>query len=131
MTVALDRRQSLTEIEHALSKSFPYSSTSITDVTGSDDTVTIQISWVASAGNLSILDSRCALNLVFEPGAIERYRALEGARRLHAREALRAIAEEALNDERRVKGATDLMECNLTLPIDAARIDAAAQGHVT
>jgi hypothetical protein len=33
MTVALDRRRSLTDIEQALSERFPYSSTSVTDVT--------------------------------------------------------------------------------------------------
>lgn len=37
MTASLDARQSLVEIEHALFKSFPFPSTSITHVTNSDD----------------------------------------------------------------------------------------------
>lgn len=53
MTVSLDARQSLAEIEHALFKSFPFTSASITHVTSSDGVVTLQVSWVASAGGRS------------------------------------------------------------------------------
>ena len=39
MTVSLDARQSLAEIEHALFKSFPFAPASITHVTSSDGVV--------------------------------------------------------------------------------------------
>ena len=128
MTVSLDARQSLAEIEHALFKSFPFASTSITHVTNSDGVVTIQVSWVASAGSMSILDSRCALSLVMEPGVLERYRALPGAKRLRAREALCAHAEDALR-RHLPAGGTDLAECNLMLGVDAAIFADAERGQ--
>lgn len=51
MTVTLDARQCFAEIEHALLKRFPFSSTSITHATDSESVATIQVSWVASAGS--------------------------------------------------------------------------------
>ncbi|CAN7610308.1 DUF3022 domain-containing protein [Trinickia sp. LjRoot230] len=130
MIDALDRKHCVVEIEHALSKSFPHPSTSITHVTGSDGIVTIQVSWVASASGMSVLDSRCALNIVLEPDALEHYAALHGAQRLHAREAVRALAEDQtqklLPDE---KEDGDLMECNPIVDVSASLIDAAARGR--
>ncbi|WP_116134840.1 DUF3022 domain-containing protein [Trinickia diaoshuihuensis] len=117
MTESLDTRQSLAEIEHALFKSFPFPSASITHVTNSGGVVTIQISWVASAGSTSILDSRCALSLVIEPSVVERYAALPGAKRLQAREALRGHAEDALR-RHMPAGGTNLDECNVIVGVD-------------
>ncbi len=128
MTVSLDMRQSLTEIEHALFKSFPFSSTSITHVTNSDGVVTIQVSWVASAGSMSILDSRCACSLVMEPAVLERYGALPGAARLRVREALRAKAEDALH-RLLPKGGVDLAECNLMVGVDESIFVDAERGQ--
>lgn len=128
MTVSLDAQHSLAEIEHALFKSFPGSSTSITHVTSSGGTVTIQISWVASAGGLSILDSRCAVSLVIEPELLARYGALPGSKRLLAREALRAHAEDALR-RHMPEGGTDLTECNLMIGIDESFVADAERGQ--
>lgn len=128
MTVSLDARQSLAEIEHALFKSFPFPSTSITHVTNSDRVVTIQVSWVASAGSMSILDSRCAMSLVMEPAVLERYRALPGAKRLRVREALRARAEDALR-RHLPAGGVDLAECNVMVGVDESVLADAERGR--
>jgi hypothetical protein len=128
MTVSLDAQQSLGEIEHALFKSFPSSSTSITHVTNSDGVVTIQVSWVASAGNMSILDSRCAVSLVMDPDVLARYGKLPGAKRLHAREALCAHAEDALR-RHLPAGGTDLSECNLMIGVDESIVAEAERGR--
>lgn len=128
MTVSLDARQSLAEIEHALFKSFPFPSTSITHVTNSDGVVTIQVSWVASAGSMSILDSRCAMSLVMEPAVLERYRALPGAKRLRVREALRARAEDALR-RHLPAGGVDLAECNVMVGVDESVLADAERGR--
>lgn len=127
MTVTLDARQCLVEIEHALLKSFPFSSASVTHVTNSEGVVTIQVSWVASAGSMSILDSRCALSLVMEPRVIERYGSLPGAARLRAREALRAHAEDALR-RHLPGGGIDLAECNVMVGVDESFIAEAGRG---
>jgi hypothetical protein len=127
MAESLDTRQSLAEIEHALFKSFPFPSTSITHVTNSDGVVTIQISWVASAGSMSILDSRCALSLVVEPDLVARYAALPGSKRLQAREALRARAEDALR-RHMPAGGIDLNECNVMIGVDASILADAERG---
>lgn len=116
MTVSLDPKQSLAEIEHALFKSFPFPSTSITHVTDSAGLVTIQVSWVSSAGSMSILDSRCAMSILVESDVLARYGALGGAARLHAREALRAMAEEALR-RHLPEGGRDLEECNIVIDV--------------
>ncbi|GLU32046.1 DUF3022 domain-containing protein [Trinickia caryophylli] len=128
MTAALDVRPSVVEIEHALSKSFPYPSTAITHVTDSRGVVTIRVSWVASAATMSILDSRCALNLVFEPEATARYAALRGADRLRAREGLRTLAEDEVRAHLPT-GDSDLTECNLTVGVRASTIDEAVRGR--
>lgn len=128
MTVSLDARQSLAEIEHALFKSFPFPSTSITPTTNSDGVVTIQVSWVASAGSMSILDSRCAMSLVMEPAVLERYRALPGAKRLRVREALRAHAEDALR-RHLPAGGVDLAECNVMVGVDESVLADAERGR--
>ena len=128
MTVSLDAQQSLGEIEHALFKSFPSSSTSITHVTNSDGVVTIQVSWVASAGSMSILDSRCAVSLVMDPGLLARYGELSGAKRLRAREALRARAEDALR-RHLPEGGADLAECNLMIGVDESIVAEAERGQ--
>jgi hypothetical protein len=116
MSVSLDAQQSLAEIEHALFKSFPFSSTSITHVTHSEGIVTIQVSWVASAGSMSILDSRCAMNLVIAPAVLARYGQLNGAARLRARESLCATAEDALR-RHMSEGGADLDECNVLINV--------------
>lgn len=128
MTVSLDARQSLVEIEHALFKSFPFPSASITDVTNAEGVVTIQISWVASAGSMSILDSRCAMSLVMQPKLLDRYRALPGSARLRVRKALRSHAEDALR-RHLPKGGGDLAECNVMVGVDEAIIDEAERGR--
>jgi hypothetical protein len=130
MTAALDPQQGLMEIEQALSKSFPYPSTKITHVTDSEDVVTIQVSWVASAADLSILDSRCALNLVLEPDVLGRYCVLDGAARLRVKESLRAMAEDAWRERTR-DGGEDLAECNLMVGVSVAAVDSAAKGLAT
>jgi hypothetical protein len=128
MTVSLDAQQSLAEIEHALFKSFPSSSTSITHVTNSEGIVTIQVSWVAAAGSMSILDSRCAVSLVIDPDLLARYGALPGSKRLRAREALRAHAEDALR-RHMPEGGMDLAECNLMIGVDESIVADAERGH--
>jgi hypothetical protein len=128
MTVSLDARQSLAEIEHALFKSFPFPSASITHVTNSDGVVTIQVSWVASAGSMSILDSRCAMSLVMEPVVLDRYGALPGAKRLRVREALRAHAEDALR-RHLPAGGVDLAECNVMVGVDESVFADAERGR--
>ena len=128
MIESFDTRQCLAEMEHALFKSFPFPTTSITHVTGSDGAVTIQVSWVASAGNMSILDSRCAVSLVLEPSVVARYAALPGSKRLQAREALRVRAEDALQRHLPAGGA-DLDECNLMVGIDESFLADAERGR--
>lgn len=128
MTVSLDAQQSLAEIEHALFKSFPSSSTSITHVTNSAGTVTIQVSWVASAGSMSILDSRCAVSLVIAADLLARYGALPGAKRLRARQALREHAEDALR-RHLPEGGMDLAECNLMIGVDESIVADAERGQ--
>lgn len=130
MTVALDAKQGLMEIEQALSKSFPYPSTKITHVSDSRGVMTIQISWVTSAADLSILDSRCALNLVLEPDVLERYCILDGGSRLRVKESLRAMAEDVLRDGMR-EGGGDPTECNLMVGVTASTVDSAARGQAT
>jgi hypothetical protein len=127
MSATLDIQQSLTEIEHALFKSFPFSSTSITHVTNSEGIVTIQVSWVASAGSMSILDSRCAMNLVLEPAVLARYGELHGAARLRARESLRATAEDALR-RHMPEGGADLDECNVLIDVGESILVDAERG---
>lgn len=127
MSVSLDTQQSLTEIEHALFKSFPFSSTSITHVTSWECVVTIQVSWVASAGSMSILDSRCAMNLVLEPAVLARYGELHGAARLRARESLRATVDDALRRHMQ-QGGTDLDECNLLIDVGESILVDAERG---
>ncbi len=127
MTVSLDARQSLVEIERALFKSFPFPSASMTHVTNSEGVVTIQISWVASAGSMSIRDSRCAMSLVMQPNVLDRYRAMPGAARLRVREALRLHAEDALR--RYLPTGGDLAECNVMVGVDGSIIDEAERGR--
>ncbi len=127
MSVSLNAQQSLAEIERALFKSFPFPSTSITHVTDSEGVVTIQVSWVESAGSMSILDSRCAINLIIEPAVLARYGELHGAARLRARESLRATAEDALRRHMSESG-TDLDECNLLIEVGQSILVDAERG---
>ena len=128
MANTLTAKQSLSEIEHALAKSFPFPSTSVTHVTSSADVATVQISWVASSGSTTILDARCAMSLVFDPDALSHYAQMHGSERLRVREALRTRAEDALR-ERMLPDAAPLDECNLLVGVSAAMIDAAARGQ--
>ncbi|AIO68887.1 DUF3022 domain-containing protein [Burkholderia oklahomensis] len=127
MTLPTDLPQRLVEIEHLLSDCFPSSSTTVLHVGDSSGRLTIQVSWVAAPAESSLLESRCALNLVLEPGALRRYGRLDAAARARIRARLGVLARQTVDAARPVE-RKDVVECNATLPVTDALLDDALRG---
>ncbi|AOJ07880.1 DUF3022 domain-containing protein [Burkholderia mayonis] len=127
MTLPTDLPQRLVEIEHLLSDCFPSSSTTVLHVGDSSGRLTIQVSWVATSAESSLLESRCALNLVFEPDVVRRYGRLDAAARARIRERLHVLARQTVDAAQPAErdGAVD---CNMTLPVTDALLDDALRG---
>jgi hypothetical protein len=124
MNQSIDMQQRVTEIEHALSRRFASPSTSVTHLADSAGRLTIQVSWVESAAEMNILDSRCALSVVLARRTMDRYAAMSTAQRVRARDRLCVIARDAARDAQRV-GRTS--GCNATLDVSEPMLDEAAR----
>ncbi|MBK3338184.1 DUF3022 domain-containing protein, partial [Burkholderia pseudomallei] len=119
MTLPTDLPQRLVEIEHLLSDCFASPSTTVLHVDDSSGRLTIQVSWVAARAASSLLEARCALNLVFEPNVLRRYGRLDAAARARVRERLAALARQTVDAARPVEGG-EADACNATLPVTDA-----------
>lgn len=124
MTLPTDLPQRLVEIEHLLSDCFASPSTTVLHVDDSSGRLTIQVSWVAARAASSLLEARCALNLVFEPNVLRRYGRLDAAARARVRERLAALARQTVDAARPVEGS-EADACNATLPVTDALLAAA------
>ncbi|AGR68607.1 DUF3022 domain-containing protein [Burkholderia pseudomallei] len=127
MTLPTDLPQRLVEIEHLLSDCFASPSTTVLHVDDSSGRLTIQVSWVAARAASSLLEARCALNLVFEPNVLRRYGRLDAAARARVRERLAALARQTVDAARPVEGS-EADACNATLPVTDALLDDALRG---
>jgi hypothetical protein len=124
MAQSIDMQQRLTEIEHALSRRFASSSTSVTHLADSAGRLTIQVSWVESAAEMNILDARCALSMVLAPRTMDRYAAMSTADRLRARDRLCGIARDVARD---AQGARHAHGCSARLDVSEPMLEEAAR----
>lgn len=124
MSSAPDRSQRVTELEHALANGFPSESTVVVQADDASGRLTIQVSWVRVPDDENAREWRCAVDLRFDPHAIERYAWLDAADRLRVRTQLCDLARRAV-DERKPRVDDAAIECNVALDVTAAEIDAA------
>ncbi|CAB3764879.1 DUF3022 domain-containing protein [Paraburkholderia humisilvae] len=124
MDQSIDMQQRLTELEHALSRRFASSSTSVTHVADSTGRLTLQVSWIASAAEMNILDARCALSMVLAPQVLARYAAMSAATRVRARERLSDIAGDIARDAQRT---SDSVGCGATLDVSGPMLEQVAR----
>ncbi|MFC0401561.1 DUF3022 domain-containing protein [Paraburkholderia rhizosphaerae] len=124
MDQSIDMQQRVNELEHALSRRFASASTSVTHVADSAGRLTLQVSWIASAAQMNILDARCALSVVLAPRVLGRYASMNTATRVRARERLSGIAGDVARDAQR-DGHSG--ECNATLDVSEPMLEEAAR----
>lgn len=124
MSGAPGRPQRIAELEHALANGFPSQSTVVVHADDASGRLTIQVSWVREPADEGAREWRCTVDLRFDPDVITRYASLGAADRLRVRTHLCDCARRAV-DERKPRVEDAAIECDVTLDVTRAELDAA------
>ncbi|VWB33577.1 hypothetical protein BLA13014_01329 [Burkholderia aenigmatica] len=124
MSGAPGRPQRIAELEHALANGFPSQSTVVVHADDASGRLTIQVSWVREPADEGAREWRCTVDLQFDPDVITRYASLGAADRLRVRTHLCDSARRAV-DERKPRVEDAVIECDVTLDVTRAELDAA------
>lgn len=90
----IDTQQRIEELEMAAADIFPSPKAPSVSVTDEESIVYLQISWVLESHADTTLDSRCVCTLRFTREQIDRYAAMDTAKRLHVQARLKALVRE-------------------------------------
>jgi hypothetical protein len=90
----IDRQQRIEELELAVADIFPSPKAPAVSATDEGPTVYLQISWVVESHADTTLDSRCVCTVRFSGAQIDRYAAMDTAKRLHVQRRLKHLIRE-------------------------------------
>lgn len=90
----IDTQQRIEELEVAIADIFPSPKAPSVSVTDEESIVYLQISWVLESHADTTLDSRCVCTLRFTREQIDRYAAMDTAKRLQVQRRLKARVRE-------------------------------------
>lgn len=96
----IDRQQRVEELELAVADIFPSPKTPAVSVSDEGSTIYLQVSWVLESNADTTLDSRCVCTLRFTREQIDRYAAMDTAKRLEVQRRLKNLVRERVDSDR-------------------------------
>ncbi|TDV38916.1 hypothetical protein C7405_10133 [Paraburkholderia caballeronis] len=120
-TTGIDLRQRIEEIQLALASLFETPKTPASSSYDEGDIVYLQLSWVVESTRDTTLDARCVVTLRLRREQVERYAALETAKRLTVQERLRMVVRRRFEEEQDPPALQQA--CSIELAVDDALFD--------
>ncbi|PXW22990.1 DUF3022 domain-containing protein [Paraburkholderia caballeronis] len=120
-TTGIDLRQRIEEIQLALASLFETPKTPASSSYDEGDIVYLQLSWVVESTRDTTLDARCVVTLRLRREQVERYAALETAKRLTVQERLRMVVRRRFEEEQDPPALQ--RACSIELAVDDALFD--------
>jgi hypothetical protein len=117
----IDRQQRMEELELAVANLFESPKAPGISVTDEEEVVYLQISWVLASDADTTLDSRCVCTIRFTGEQIDRYAAMDTARRLHVQERLKVFTRERFAAYR--AGGSQNEDCSVEFAAEDSLLD--------